>query len=232
MPMMRKKLNWNPLDRRGSFPYYYAILPVAGTLVCNMFTYYGSRPITQGLPHWDLTLPLDRWIPFVPSAVSIYVLAFVSWVIGIWVIARESPAVCYEVLAGEQIAKLLCLVCFFLLPTTMERPEVPGSDPFSWLVRFIYQVDTPDNLLPSIHCLENWLCFRGALRCRKVGRGYQIGMLIFAILVFASTLLVKQHLVLDVVTGIAVVEIGLFLARRTGAGRIYAHWNRRLGIPV
>lgn len=57
-------------------------------------------------------------------------------------------------------------------------------------------------------------------------------MLIFAILVFASTLLVKQHLVLDVVTGIAVVEIGLFLARRTGAGRIYAHWNRRLGIPV
>ena len=114
----------------------------------------------------------------------------------------------------------------------MERPEVPGSDPFSWLVRFIYQVDTPDNLLPSIHCLENWLCFRGALRCRKVGRGYQIGMLIFAILVFASTLLVKQHLVLDVVTGIAVVEIGLFLARRTGAGRIYAHWNRRLGIPV
>ena len=152
--MMRKKLNWNPLDRRGSFPYYYAILPVAGTIVCNMLTYYGSRPITQGLPHCDLTLPLDRWIPFVPSAVSIYVLAFVSWVIGIWVIARESPAVCYEVLAGEQIAKLLCLVCFFLLPTTMERPEVPGSDPFSWLVRFIYQVDTPDNLLPSIHCLE------------------------------------------------------------------------------
>ena len=43
-------------------------------------------------------------------------------------------------------------------------------------------------------------------------------MLIFAILVFASTLLVKRHLVLDVVTGIAVVEIGLFLARRTGAG--------------
>lgn len=137
--MMRKKLNWNPLDRRGSFPYYYAILPVAGTIVCNMLTYYGSRPITQGLPHWDLTLPLDRWIPFVPSAVSIYVLAFVSWVIGIWVIARESPAVCYEVLAGEQIAKLLCLVCFFLLPTTMERPEVPGSDPRSpgWSGSFI-----------------------------------------------------------------------------------------------
>lgn len=230
--MMRKKLNWNPLDRRGSFPYYYAILPVAGTIVCNMFTYYGSRPITQGLPHWDLTLPLDRWIPFVPSAVSIYVLAFVSWVIGIWVIARESPATgrCQGPLAapwwwaGGRSRQGTGALQFALQPTLRNT--------FSWLVRFIYQVDTPDNLLPSIHCLENWLCFRGALRCRKVGRGYQIGMLIFAILVFASTLLVKQHLVLDVVTGIAVVEIGLFLARRTGAGRIYAHWNRRLGIPV
>ena len=106
--MMRKKLHLSPLDRQGSFPFY-TIAPVAGTILCNMLTYYGSRLITRGLPHWDLTLPLDRWIPFVPSAVSIYVLAFLSWVVGIWVIARESPAVCYEVLAGEQIAKLLCL---------------------------------------------------------------------------------------------------------------------------
>lgn len=231
MPMMRKKLNLSPLDRQGSFPFY-TIAPVAGTILCNMLTYYGSRLITRGLPHWDPTLPLDRWIPFVPSAVSIYVLAFLSWVVGIWVIARESPAVCYEVLAGEQIAKLLCLACFLLLPTTMERPEVTGSGFFPWLTRLIYRLDSPDNLLPSIHCLENWICFRGALRCRKVGRGYQVGTLIFALMVFVSTLLVKQHLVLDVVTGVAVVEIGLFLSRQTGAGRIYERLNRRLGVPV
>ena len=79
--MMRKKLNLSPLDRQGSFPFY-TIAPVAGTILCNMLTYYGSRLITRGLPHWDLTLPLDRWIPFVPSAVSIYVLAFLSWVVG------------------------------------------------------------------------------------------------------------------------------------------------------
>ena len=98
--------------------------------------------------------------------------------------------------------------------------------------RLIYRLDSPDNLLPSIHCLENWICFRGALRCRKVGRGYQVGTLIFALMVFVSTLLVKQHLVLDVVTGVAVVEIGLFLSRQTGAGRIYERLNRRLGVPV
>ncbi len=49
MPMMRKKLNLSPLDRQGSFPFY-TIAPVAGTILCNMLTYYGSRLITRGLP--------------------------------------------------------------------------------------------------------------------------------------------------------------------------------------
>lgn len=124
--MMKKELNLNPLDRRGSFPFY-AIAPVTGTLACNMLTYYGSRLITRGLPHWDLTLPLDRWIPLVPSAISVYILAFLSWVVGIWVIARESPAVCYEVLAGEQIAKLLCLVCFFSCPLPWSGQRSPAA---------------------------------------------------------------------------------------------------------
>ena len=68
MPMMRKKLNWNPLDRRGSFPYYYAILPVAGTIVCNMLTYYGSRPITQGLSLIHISWSLSRKRKFISSS--------------------------------------------------------------------------------------------------------------------------------------------------------------------
>ena len=158
--------------------------------------------------------PLDRWIPFVPSAVSIYVLAFLSWVVGIWVIARESPAVCYEVLAGEQIAKLLCLACFLLLPTTMERPEVTGSGFFPWLTRLIYRLDSPDNLLPSIHCLVSWMCFIGIRGNKRVPRWYRIFSCIFALLVVVSTQVTKQHYLIDAIGGILLVEV------------LYA-WNKR-----
>lgn len=130
---------------------------------------------------------------------------------------------CYRLIAGEQIAKLLCLVIFLVMPTCMERPEVSGTDIFSQLTRFIYWADTPDNLFPSIHCLENWVLFRGALRCRKVGKRYKAGYFLFTLMVFASTLLVKQHLIADVFGGIIVGELGLWLADRLRAWRVFKH---------
>ena len=66
------------------------------------------------------------------------------------------------------------------------------------------------------------------MRCKKVGTGYRIVMFISAILVFASTLMVKQHVFLDVVTGIIVVEIGLFVAKRFDLGRIYFIIEKKL----
>lgn len=199
----------------------YSVVPLAVSVILNMLTYYATRLVTQSVRHFDFTLPVDGWIPFVPAAVLIYVLAFVSWVVGFVVVCRESREVCYRVLAGEQTAKLLCLVIFLTLPTTMVRPEVTGSGFFCWLTRFIYRMDTPDNLLPSIHCLENWILFRGAIRCRKVGKGYKLGYFIFTLMVFASTLLVKQHLAVDVVAAIIVAELGFWLADRLKTHRIY-----------
>ena len=152
---------------------------------------------------------------------SVYVLAYVVWIVGFIVIGRESREVCYEVLTAEQIAKLCCLVAFIAIPTTIIRPEVTGTGFFQWLSRLIYSMDSPDNLLPSVHCLENWICFRGAMKCKKVGKGYKIFMFVAAILVFASTLMVKQHVVLDVVAAIVVVELGLFLSRRFNLSKIY-----------
>ena len=144
-----------------------------------------------------------------------------GWIVGFIVIGRESREVCYEVLTAEQIAKLCCLVAFIAIPTTIIRPEVTGTGFFQWLSRLIYSMDSPDNLLPSVHCLENWICFRGAMKCKKVGKGYKIFTFVAAILVFASTLMVKQHVVLDVVAAIVVVELGLFLSRRFNLSKIY-----------
>lgn len=199
----------------------YAFLPLIICLGLNAFTYFGTRLFTTGLYHYDLSLPIDHTIPFTPFMMSVYVLAYVVWIVGFIVIGRESREVCYEVLTAEQIAKLCCLVAFIAIPTTIIRPEVTGTGFFQWLSRLIYSMDSPDNLLPSVHCLENWICFRGAMKCKKVGKGYKIFMFVAAILVFASTLMVKQHVVLDVVAAIVVVELGLFLSRRFNLSKIY-----------
>lgn len=199
----------------------YAFVPLIGCILINAITYFGTRIITTDMYHYDFSIGLDDMIPFTPFMITFYILAYVSWFVGFVVIGRESRKVCYEVCVAEQIAKLMCLIAFIAIPSTIIRPEVVGNGLFEWLTKLIYQLDSADNLLPSIHCLENWVCFRGAMRCKKVGTGYRIIMFISAILVFASTLMVKQHVFLDVVAAIAVVEIGLFIAKKFDLGRIY-----------
>ncbi len=192
----------------------YAFLPIFLCLIINIITYFGTRIFTQGMYHYDFSCRIDDSIPFTTWMIWIYILAYVAWIVGFVVIARESRAVCYEVLTGEQIAKLICLVIFIVVPTTLVRPQITGNSISDFATNMIYLMDSPDNLMPSVHCLESWLCFRGALRCKKVGKGYKSIMFIAAILVFASTLMVKQHVVIDVLTAILVVEAGLILAKK------------------
>ena len=124
------------------------------------------------------------------------------------------------------LAKLMCMVIFLVFPTTMQRANVTGNDFCSQLVQLIYATDRPDNLFPSIHCLESWLCFRGALRVKKVGRLYAPLSFVFALLVFASVVLVKQHVAIDIIGGVAVAELGLLLSNKTGVYRIFYRLNR------
>ena len=192
----------------------YAALPLAISLLMNMITYFGTRLFTQNMYHHNISSFIDEQIPFITLMIWVYILAYVVWIVGFIVIGRESREVCYEVLMGEQIAKFICLIIFITFPTTIVRPEFEINGISDWLTNLIYTMDSPDNLLPSIHCLESWICFRGALRCKKVGKSYRWIMFISAILVFASTVMVKQHVVIDIAAAIAVVEAGLFISKR------------------
>jgi len=162
--------------------------------------------------------------------VSVYVLAYVTWILGFIIIGRESKKLCYEVCSAEMIAKLICLVCFIMMPTTLTRPEITGTGFWNWLTSLIYSMDAADNLFPSIHCLESWILFRGVMRCEKQGTAMKIFMFVSAILVFASTVLIKQHVVIDIIGGVLVVEIGLFLAKKLNTKRIFYAIENKLGL--
>lgn len=204
----------------------YTYLPIAALLLLHFLTYFITKLITSDFPHYSVTLPIDDQIPFIPFFVVIYVLAFLQWTIGLVSITRESRELCYRFVTGDMIAKLICMAFFLFLPTTLVRPEITGNDLFSKFTELIYGVDTPVNLFPSLHCLESWICFRGTLRLSRAGKAAKIASLVFTLLVFASTVCIKQHLVLDIIGGVAVCEIGLLLTKLTRADRLLRRLNR------
>ena len=199
----------------------YAWIPLAVTVCFNFVVYIGTRLLMAGRPHYNFTGSLDEMIPFWTGAVIIYLLAYVQWICGFILIARESPAVCRYFLTAEIFAKFLTLLCFLFLPTMMERPEVVGNSFCDMLTRLVYAVDSADNLFPSIHCLESWICFRGSLKLEKVPHWYRPVSFVFTLLVFASTVLLKQHVVVDIAGGVLFVEIGLWMTAHFHLDRFF-----------
>ena len=167
---------------------------------------------------WTL---IDDQIPFLTGFIIIYLLAFLQWIIGYILIARESRKVCFSLFSAELIAKLICLFCFLIIPTTITRPEINGTGLCAQLTKLTFRMDEPNNLFPSIHCLESWFCFRGALRLKKVPAWYAPVCLVMTLLVFASTVCVKQHVFVDIPAALITAEAAVWFARRTGAERIF-----------
>ena len=192
----------------------YTHIPLVAMVCVHALVYYATRPVSQTLTHFDLSLPIDGVIPFIPAFSVIYLLSFVQWTVGFILIARDSRELCCRVISGEIISKLICMALFLLVPTTMARAEIVSDGFFDRIVGYIYRLDAPDNLFPSIHCLESWVCFRGAMRMKKTKPWYRYFTLLFSLLVFASTVLIKQHTAVDIIGGVLTAEIGQQIAQK------------------
>lgn len=194
---------------------HHAYLPIITLFAFNSLIYFLTKLAHDPARAYDLSLGIDRSLPFVPAFIVIYILAYLQWAIGYIMIARESREAINKVACADILAKVICGIIFIALPTVMVRAETSDGGVFHWLTSFIYAADTPAvNLFPSIHCLESWAVFRCSLKL-KLPIGYKIAMGVFSLAVFASVLLVKQHLVLDIPAGILVFELSHLIVHLT-----------------
>lgn len=197
------------------------LLPLTA-VIWNQAVYYGAGCLARGAYHHDWTLPIDRAIPFVPWTVSVYFLCYLFWAVGYVRSARQKKMLAYRFFCADFLAKAVCLACFLLLPTTNVRPAVDGSGLWENLMRFLYRVDAPVNLFPSIHCLVSWLCWIGVRGREDIPRWYRHFSFWTAAAVCLSTLTTKQHVAADVVGGIALAEAGWWAAGLEPVFRSYA----------
>lgn len=185
----------------------YALLPIIMTFAVNMLVYNGARWLNEDRVMLDMTGALDRATPLVTEFVLIYVLAFPFWAANYIIAARQSRENCYRMVCADLIAKVLCGVIFLIVPTTNVRPVVESDGLWNWGLNVIYGLDKADNLFPSIHCLESWMCFAGVRACTKVDKRYKVFSFAMALLVCASTVLIRQHVWADVFSGVILAEL-------------------------
>lgn len=184
----------------------------------------GTAPFEPRIP-W-----LDDIMPFWPVFVIIYLYSYVFWGKGyaclFYTDKRHRINTLCAVLTGLFIGFLI--LAFF--PTLMDRTKyglfekLEGGGLIRFTLQKVYQADGGDvgpNCLPSFHVLQATYAYLCVRKRPEISKGYRIFSAVMVWLVPVSTLVLKQHYFLDIVTG-AALAIGTyaFFAWLDPAGRI------------
>ncbi len=206
--------------RRLLQPYVLKTYIILGAL--QLMSFYPTRLALPYLPVHMLGSPLDELIPFRPAWVIVYFLSFPFWIFSkLWIIS-ESREQAHRFSAYYTLALIFTAAAFLLYPCTIQRPEITGTGLFDDLMRLVYFVDDPKNLLPSLHVLATYFCWRGMRGCRTIPKWYKVFSFIFIFAVCLSVLFVKQHAAVDIPTGILFAEVPIQIGKMLRLERIPA----------
>lgn len=199
----------------------YAWVPLAAEVLLNSVVYWGAMKLTAGRHHYNMEAALDAAVPVVYWTTAIYFGCYLFWIANYILGVRQGKEAMYRLLSADFLAKLVCFAFFLAIPTTNIRPEITGSGFWAWTMRFLYKVDEPANLFPSIHCLTSWFCFIAVRGQQSVPKQYQIFSCLAAIAVCISTLTTKQHVIVDVPAGILLAEGAYRITEKIGFAGCY-----------
>jgi membrane-associated phospholipid phosphatase len=161
---------------------------------------------------FEPTTGLDAAIPFVGWSVWIY-LAGIIWIAAPLALVDERDLF-WQSAAAYVVALTLGFLCFAAFPAgapALRRLASPvGLDALTaWALLTLQRIDTPSNLLPSLHVALAWLASRAVWRQHPPWR---IVCGLVSVTVTMSVCLSKQHTVLDVAAGLALAWLCSWLA--------------------
>lgn len=154
---------------------------------------------------WVSYLFLDDYIPFLPGFIYPYITWYPYLLIPaiIFLVKEDGPAFtryALFIILGFSGSLLFCA----LFPNCqLLRADIPHPDSLSeFLVAAIYGADTPTNVLPSMHVVGCIGVIAAAFDGEDLRRGRWF-LTVWGVAITASTVLVKQHSILDVFAGAA-----------------------------
>lgn len=178
----------------------------------------------------DAALPVDMWIPMVPEFIVFYMLGYLFVLVPFMLVrdrqAFHSATIVFCLMMG------LAFLLFRFAPVYMEKSYAIGSDWFSRVAHFQQTKDTSYNNFPSLHVALNVYAY--ALIAWQ-SRGISALWLPLPVLIICSTLLVKQHLFVDVVGGLLLAWAGFAAFRRLMAAPpalVFRCWLVTMGVML
>jgi len=147
--------------------------------------------------------PIDNMIPFISIFVIFYVFIFYPFVLyTLGYFAYIKPEKFDRFFLAIIIMYVLSYLTYLIYPVRMNRPDLSDASDFLSKVMYnYYQEDLPVNCFPSLHASNSTLM---AYFLSKENKRLSIVFWLIAIAVMISTLFVRQHVIVDEITGFLV----------------------------
>ena len=188
--------------------YRHVLLLIYWPLYLLSFIILEQRPVA-----FTIESPLDHMIPFCEW----FVIPYLGWMVALLFLSLYTLA--YDIPAFKRfmynliLTTIIAETCYLLWPNQqLLRPvlsELGRANPLTWVVNIIYTVDSNTNVCPSLHCIGAFAVFFCAQSTRKFRTpAWTAFFAVFALMICASTVFIKQHSILDFFAAIPVVLIG------------------------
>lgn len=150
---------------------------------------------------------LDDLIPFCEYFIIPYVLWFL-YVIGtvLYLGLFRNDRIEYNRFIGNMMLGMIAFVIVsFIYPNGQNlRPAVISDNIFGRAVALLYQIDTPTNVLPSLHVFASIACDLALCRDKWFQKhtAWQWASHLLTVLIILSTMFLKQHSIIDVMAAL------------------------------
>lgn len=189
--------------------HYFWIFLISSTLyfvagLINSLPFQQSRIV-------DISTQLDGYY-FNANAVWIYSLYYLLMIYPI--LGRQSYEASVQLGRSILAFSVFAFFIFLLMPVQIFRPSdsILGSGLSSDALRFIYTIDEPYNCFPSLHVLHSWIIAIHFSRQKQEWAIIRFSLLLAAAGVTFSTVIVRQHYVLDVVSSLVLASVWFLLS--------------------
>ncbi len=172
--------------------------------------FWGFQYVEQAVPvaKHIMYVSADDYIPFVPLSIYPYLFWYLYIAAAIAYTGFANPKGFTQLMLFLYIGMGVSYGIYLLFPNGQNlRPALAslGEGLHHDLIRWLYRVDTPTNSNPSMHVIDSMAVYLALKRDQWLSgrRGFQAVNLGLNLVIIASTLLVKQHSVIDVICALA-----------------------------
>ncbi len=162
------------------------------------------------IPEYNIHSVLDDRIPFLKIFVVPYIVWFFYIAYGIIYTGLHDKKDFYKLLISLGTGMSIAYIIYMIFPNGLSlRPVITENDIFSNLVKFLYATDTPTNVCPSVHVINSMAVNTALVNSKDFSskKYHKAASTILNILICLSTVFIKQHSIIDVLSGLIVASV-------------------------